>query len=119
MPARRGGADEPIFQKASGKPWKESHQKEPIRLASIRAKISPPANFHITRHTWASHSVMAGMSLMVVAQNLGHRDTKMVELHYGHLAPGYRQNHVREFAPTFGIKPDNVAAFRRVFTTTG
>jgi Protein of unknown function (DUF2934) len=26
---------------------------------------------------------------MVVAQNLGHADTRMVERHYGHLAPSY------------------------------
>jgi integrase len=104
--ARRNDPDNLIFKKESGEPWKKSDQIKPIKDASIRANISPPANFHIARHTWASHSVMAGMSLMVVAQNLGHSDTKMVELHYGHLAPGYRQNQVREFAPTFGIKPD-------------
>jgi len=103
--ARRNDPDNLIFKKESGEPWKKSDQIKPIKDASIRANISPPANFHITRHTWASHSVMAGMSLLVVAQNLGHRDTKMVELHYGHLAPGYRQNQIREFAPTFGIEP--------------
>jgi integrase len=105
--ARRGGADELIFQKA-GDAWKKSHQMKPIKEASMRAKISPPVNFHVTRHTWASHAVMNGMNLMTVAQNLGHRDTKMVELHYGHLAPGYRQSQVREFAPTFGLKASNV-----------
>ena len=30
-----------------------------------------------------------GVPLMVVAKNLGHTDTRMVEKHYGHLAPGY------------------------------
>ena len=32
---------------------------------------------------------MGGMPLMVVARNLGHADTRMVERHYGHLAPSY------------------------------
>jgi integrase len=104
--AKRDGAGDLIFKKADGSGWKKADQIRLITEASVRAKINPPANFHITRHTWASHAVMNGMSLMVVAQNLGHRDTKMVELHYGHLAPSYRQNQVREFAPTFGIKPD-------------
>ena len=30
-----------------------------------------------------------GEPLMVVAKNLGHTDTRMVEKHHGHLAPGY------------------------------
>ena len=29
------------------------------------------------------------------AKNLGHRDTRMVELHYGHLAPSYVADEVR------------------------
>ena len=32
---------------------------------------------------------MNGVPLMVVAKNLGHKDTRMVEKHYGHLAPSY------------------------------
>ena len=47
------------------------------------------ASFHALRHTWASHRVMAGAPLMVVAHALGHADTRMVEKHYGHLAPSY------------------------------
>jgi integrase len=101
----RNGADDLIFQKADGSGWKKSHQIRPIEEASVRAKIDPPANFHVTRHTWASHAVMNGTPLLVVAQNLGHRDTRMVEHHYGHLAPGYRQDEIRKGAPTFGIKP--------------
>jgi integrase len=109
--ARRNGAKDLIFQKADGTPWKKSNQAEPIKVASERAKIDPPANFHVTRHTWASHAVMNGVPLMVVAGNLGHRDTRMVELHYGHLAPRYRKDEIRKGAPTFGIEPDgNVAS---------
>jgi len=51
--------------------------------ACERAKINPPITFH--GHTWASLSVMAGLPLMVVAKNLGHVDTRMVEAH--RLAP--------------------------------
>ena len=32
---------------------------------------------------------MNGVPLIVVAKNLGHSDTRMVEKHYGHLAPSY------------------------------
>jgi integrase len=71
--------------------------------ANGRAKISPPINFHGLRHTWASHAVMNGMPLMVVARNMGHSDTRMVEKHYGHLAPSYISDAVRAHAPRFGI----------------
>ena len=33
--------------------------------------------------------------LMVVAQNLGHRDTTMVEHHYGRLAPSFKRDAIR------------------------
>jgi integrase len=75
-----------------------------------RAKIAPPISFHGLRHTWASLAVMAGMPLLVVARNLGHVDTRMVERHYGHLAPSYLADEVRKNAPKFGTKPTNVRA---------
>jgi hypothetical protein len=49
---------------------------------------------------------MAGAPLMVVARNLGHADTRMVERHYGHLAPSYISDAIRAAAPKFGIKPE-------------
>ena len=48
---------------------------------------------------------MGGMPLMVVAKNLGHADTRMVERHYGHLAPSYVAEAVRKHAPKFGKTP--------------
>jgi integrase len=88
------------------------NQKRRIEEASERARITPPATFHILRHTWASHAVMAGMPLMVVVKNLGHRDTRMVELHYGHLAPNYVANEIRAKAPRFGFEPDSLTAMQ-------
>jgi hypothetical protein len=45
---------------------------------------------------------MRGMPLMVVAQVLGHADTRMVEKHYGHLAPSYVRDAVRATAMDLG-----------------
>jgi hypothetical protein len=47
-----------------------------------------------------------GVPLLVVAKNLGHSATRMVEKHYGHLAPSYIADAIRAGAPRFGIKPD-------------
>jgi integrase len=95
-----------LFTQHDGSPWGKSAQVRPIRKACARAKISPPANFHITRHTWASHAVMNGVPLLVVAKSLGHADTRMVEKHYGHLAPSYIAEAIRAGAPKFGFKPN-------------
>jgi integrase len=94
--------------------WAKSHQARPMREAVERAKIKPVIGFHGLRHTWASLAVMAGMPLMVVARNLGHADTRMVERHYGHLAPSYIADAIRKSAPRFGFKPDGkIAAMAR------
>ena len=60
--------------------------------------------FHGLRHSWASLAVMASMPLMVVARQLGHADTRMVEKHYGHLAPDFVNQAIRTGAPKFGFK---------------
>jgi integrase len=99
-----------IFRKADGSTWGKSNQARPMAEACEQAKIDPPIGFHILRHTWASHSVMNGVPLLVVAKNLGHKDTRMVEKHYGHLAPSYVADAIREGAPRFGFKPDRKVA---------
>jgi integrase len=55
---------------------------------------------------------MNGAPLLVVAKNLGHTDTRMVERHYGHLAESYVADAIRAAAPRFGIVPSNVARLR-------
>jgi integrase len=103
---RPGGAV--MLVRADGKPWARSEQGPLMAAACDRAKITPAINFHGLRHTWASLAVMAGVPLMVVAENLGHRDTRMVEMHYAHLAKSYVAEAVRAGAPRFGFKPDKV-----------
>jgi integrase len=109
LTAGRSGA-EPMFREV----WGKSHQARPMAEAVERAKIKPAISFHGLRHTWASLATMAGMPLMVVARNLGHADTRMVERHYGHLAPDFVADAIRRHAPTFGFKPNKqIAALGR------
>jgi integrase len=104
LSAGRPGADL-MLCRSSGEPWRASNQGRFMRATCQHAKIQPAINFHGLRHTWASLAVMSGMPLMVVARNLGHSDTRMVEIHYGHLAPNFVTEAVRKHAPRFGIKP--------------
>jgi integrase len=92
---------------ANGLAWGHSHQIRPMVEACSAARIEPAAGFHILRHTAASHLVMSGVPLNVVAHNLGHADTRMTEKHYAHLAPSYVAETIRKFAPTFGTPGDS------------
>ena len=104
--------DEILLRRQGGQPWGTSNQAAPMREACLHARISPAVGFHCLRHTWASLAVMAGMPLIVVGKNLGHADTKMVEAHYGHLAPSYMAEAVRKHAPKFGIRPGKITPLR-------
>jgi integrase len=97
---------EPMFRHSDGSGWKRSEQARPMREACSNARINPAVGFHQLRHTWASHSVMNGVPLMRVAQNLGHTDTRMVEKHYGHLAPSFVTNAIYAGAPRYGVAED-------------
>jgi integrase len=101
-----------IFMRACGDPWGPDHQKACMIATCLAGRIQPGINFHGLRHTWASHAVMAGMPLGVVARNLGHTDEKMVQKHYAHLCPDYISDQVRKFAPRFGKVAGNVRAVR-------
>jgi integrase len=103
--AGRTGSER-MFSRRDGGAWLKSFQQVPMQEACARAKINPPITFHALRHTWASLSVMAGVPLLVVAKNLGHADTRMVEKHYGHLETSYIDDAIRKGAPKFGFKPD-------------
>jgi integrase len=92
---------EVMFQHADGRMWKTAEQSRPMRAACAHGHITPVINFHALRHTWASLAAMNGVPLMVVAKNLGHADTRMVEKHYGHLAPSYVADAIRAGAPRF------------------
>lgn len=77
----------------------KSHQQRPLADACRVAKLSLAASFHTLRHTYASLLVMDAVPLKVVAGNLGHADTRLVERHYGHLATSYVRKAIRAAKP--------------------
>jgi integrase len=110
--AGRAG-DAVMFLRTDGEPWRKSNQARPMAAACARAAIVPACGFHQLRHTWASLAVMNGTPLMLVARNLGHVDTRMVEKHYGHLSQDYATDAIRKGAPRFGDpEPSNVVSAR-------
>jgi integrase len=96
-----------MFRHGDGGAWRKSGQARPMAEACNNGEIKPAISFHVLRHTWASLAVMNGVPLMVVAKNLGHADTRMVEKHYGHLAPSFIADAIKAGAPRYRVKDDN------------
>jgi integrase len=99
---------DPIFVRADGGTWGRSHQLRPMLLASHRAKIRPSVSFHVLRHTYGSTLAMRGVPMGVIAEQLGHADTRMTEKHYAHLAPNYVAETIRANFPKLGIAETSV-----------
>ncbi len=98
-----------IFPRPDGGAWGKSHQHRRLRAACKNGGITPPASFHILRHSYATSLLRAGVPLPVIAANLGHADSRMTERHYAHLAPNYVANTIRAAVPSLGIvEPTNV-----------
>lgn len=95
-------SSEIMFKKSNGRPWKRVEQQRPFLAACEIASIDA-IRFHGLRHTYASRLVMNGAPLAVVAKQLGHSDTRMVEKHYGHLAPNYITDTVRASYGSIGL----------------
>jgi integrase len=94
---------DPIFVRHDGGLWGTSHQRRPMLDACKRAKIAPSISFHILRHTYGATLAMRGVPMAVIAEQLGHADTRMTEKHYAHLAPSYVANTVRAYFPALGL----------------
>jgi integrase len=95
--------DAPIFTPENGDDWNSHDQHRRMRAACEAAEIKPAVGFHTLRHSYASLLVKRGVSLPIVAEALGHSDTRMVSKHYGHLAPSHVADSIRANLPSFGI----------------
>ncbi|WAX96651.1 site-specific integrase [Aminobacter sp. NyZ550] len=93
----RGSAD-PLLRQENGAAWATSTYNRPWKALLAQANLSD-VTLHELRHTYASTMVRNGAPLMVVAQALGHSDTRMAEKHYAHLAPSYVADTIRRLAP--------------------
>ena len=95
-----------VFLRDDGSPWGKSHQNRRLKDACKIAKIKPAISFHILRHTYGSWLAMNGVSLQVIAEALGHKDTRITARHYAHLAPSYVADKVRANLPRLKIKQE-------------
>lgn len=98
--------------RADGTTWSNYFSKA-FKAACAEASIVPSANFYVLRHTYATHAILNGVPLIVVARQLGHSTTRMVEKHYGHIAQGFRRRAHQGDAISRMLAPGEVTATPR------
>lgn len=77
-------ADEPLFVRENGCPWKRSDQIRPIKKSLKTAGLSPQGTLYALRHTYISSAIEGGVPLNVVAKNCG-TSIRMIEKTYAKL----------------------------------
>jgi integrase len=82
--------------------WLKNDTKGPMTAAYLKAGIEK-VTFHELRHTYASTLINQGVPLKVIAEQLGHVDTRMVEEHYGHLAQTTKRDMIRNQGLKLGL----------------
>jgi integrase len=103
-----------LLAKDNGQPWRKSDQDQRFKDARKIAGISDDATFHSCRHVFAARLVSKGVPLTAVADQLGHSDIKMLQEHYGDLAPSVIKDAVRGALGTLGVlEPSNVTELKR------
>lgn len=95
--AQRGRPNEEMSADSYQKHWR--HTKE-------LGGIDYPLDFYCLRHHFISKRVSAGIPTLFVARLVGHRSAKMIEEHYGHLAPDALKDAMREEMDDFKSSND-------------
>ncbi|MCP4603966.1 MAG: site-specific integrase [Proteobacteria bacterium] len=89
---RRPKQNDLVFCQANGKLHAHRATDKLVKRICKRSGLRS-ISVHITRHSYASHLVMAGVPLKVVQELLGHQSIQMTE-RYTHLAPSAKVNAV-------------------------
>lgn len=91
-----------LLTKADGSEWGKAHQSRRMQLACESAGVQV-MGFHQLRHSYSSIAVQNGLPLQILALNLGHADTRMVERHYAHLEGKYVREQIEKNTATFSV----------------
>lgn len=97
-----------MFIRKDGEAWSKNHQSRRMKDASKNAKIDPPIGFHGLRNTYGALLAMEGVPMKVIAELMGHSDTRITEKHYAHINDDYVAKTLKSNLPSFGIKANNV-----------
>ena len=82
--------------------WASYDQVHAMEKAVKAAGIAR-VTFHELRHTYATGLLNRGIPVTYVAEQLGHKGTRMCERHYGHLIKTEMQLSILKLAPKLGL----------------
>jgi integrase len=104
--------DELLLPKDNGTAWGKSHQARPMAEAVRKAHLPEDCTIYACRHTYASQSILRGMNLKLLAENMG-TSIRMLELHYGKFIAQSRQQLIEESGFKLGLVAENVTPLHR------
>ena len=88
LSSREGGPYDLVFPSPAGRMWRKDNFMARVFRPAVRRAELHGLTFHDLRHTYASLMVAAHTPPHVIAEQLGHRDARLVLQRYGHLYPG-------------------------------
>ena len=83
-----------VFAGGTGEPLEPRTLHRPLRTANKNSGLDKKLRFHDTRHTYASHLVMAGVPIRTVKELLGHSSLDQT-LRYAHITDETQREAVR------------------------
>jgi len=101
--------DDLMLPRDDGDAWGHGHHQRPMREAAKRAKLPTGATIYALRHTYASQSLLAGMNLKLLAENMG-TSVRMLESNYAKFIAASRRKLVEESAFKLGLPRPKVIA---------
>lgn len=91
-----------LLPKDDGTLWGKNHHIKLMKRAVKAAGLPAKCTIYSLRHTYASQSILAGMNLKLLAENMG-TSIRMLEIHYGKFIAASRQKLVEQSAFKLGL----------------
>jgi integrase len=91
--------DDYMLAPANAERWLAHRYYSRMQRTAERVDIPPPVNYQVLRRTYASHAAMAGLPLLVIANQMGHVNTRTLEQHYAQLSATYVDGVIRKSMP--------------------
>jgi integrase len=103
--------DELLLPRDDRTPWTRSEHTRDMLDAVAKAKLPKGCTIHSLRHTYASQSLLAGMNIKLLAENMG-TSVRMIKLYYGKFIAAAPRKLIEESAFRLGLKAHKVTPLR-------